>query len=225
VVLASGGGVCDARFSKCCGGATELFSTCWGDVDPPYLQSFADDPAAPLPDLADEATARAFVLGSPPAWCQSADRALLERLLPRIDHATTDFYRWRAEIGNEDLRGLVARKTGFDPGPVRALRPLRRGPSGRIVRLLVEGRDLDLDLGKELEIRRALSPTHLYSSAFAVEAGGGDYPARFVLHGAGWGHGVGLCQIGAAVMADRGHDHEAILRWYYRGAEITRIYD
>ncbi len=230
LALVDDGEVCDARFSKCCGGMTELFSSAWGDEDPPYLRAVPDGPDDPpgfaLP-LTDEAHAEAFLRGSPPAWCSSADRALLERVLPELDHETTDFYRWDMEIRQRDLRRLLRDKGGLDVGPIRALRPLRRGPSGRLVELAIQGTRGTIEVGKELEIRRLLSPSHLYSSAFVVDAAGGGSdgaPEVFRLRGGGWGHGVGLCQIGAAVMAEHGHGHEAILAHYYRGATLATLY-
>jgi peptidoglycan hydrolase-like amidase len=230
LVLRSGGCTCDARFSKSCGGMTELFSSAWGDEDPPYLQAFSDLPAGEasgfaLP-LTEEAHATAFIEGAPAAFCGGADRALLERLLPKLDHDTRDFYRWEVVIAQEELRELLRRKLDLDLGCVRALVPVQRGPSGRLTRLRIEGSAGSAEIGKELEIRRALSATHLYSSAFVVhpEGGEGGVPARFRLRGAGWGHGVGLCQIGAAVMAERGYDFRAILAHYYRGAELGAGY-
>ncbi|MFH1464851.1 MAG: SpoIID/LytB domain-containing protein [Pseudomonadota bacterium] len=230
LVLRSRGRTCDARFSKSCGGMTELFSSAWGDTDPPYLQAFPDLPAGEAPGFAlpltEEENASAFIAGAPPAFCCEADRALLTRLLPALDHDTRDFYRWEVVIGQEELQDLLRRKLGLELGPVRALIPLERGPSGRLTRLRIEGTAGSAEIGKELEIRRALSATHLYSSAFVVHPEGseGGVPAAFRLRGAGWGHGVGLCQIGAAVMAERGYDFRAILAHYYRGAELGRGY-
>ena len=204
---------------------TELFSSAWGDQDPSYLQAFHDhagvEAGFALP-LCEEPHAETFIRGAPPAFCAEADRDLLERLLPKLDHATRDFYRWNVPIGQEELQDLLRRKLDLELGAVRALVPLARGPSGRIVRLRVDGERGRAVLGKELEIRRALSETHLYSSAFVVDTeGGGDgIPARFRLRGAGWGHGVGLCQIGAAVMAERGYGYREILAHYYRGAAL-----
>ena len=221
--------ICDARFSKCCGGMTEVFASAWGDQDVPYLQAFHDGPAESLDfalPLADEANATAFIQGAPPAYCNAADADLLARLLPEIDHETSDFYRWELRLDQEELRGLVRDKSGIDPGPVEQLEPLERGPSGRLVKLAIRGKGRTLIVGKELEIRRLLSPTHLYSSAFVIRTDGesGGVPEAFVLRGAGWGHGVGLCQIGAAVMADLGHSHEEILAHYYRGASLQQSY-
>ena len=226
LVLTSDDAVCDARFSKCCGGITELFSNAWGEVDLPYLQAFVDGEADVGFPLADEEAAAAFLLGSPDVYCNAADPDLLARLLPDIDHGTEDFFRWTTTISQGELRELIERKAGLDVGPIRGMRPLRRGPSGRLVELEILGDLHELVLGKELEIRRVLSTTHLYSSAFVVEPEGelDGVPDRFVLRGGGWGHGVGLCQIGAAVMADRGFEFQAILAHYYRGAELSSLY-
>ncbi len=228
-VLIHGDGICDARFSKCCGGVTELFSSCWGDRDPDYLQAFPDVPvgeAGPGGPLTQEDHAAAFIDGAPPAWCNTADPDLLDRLLPEMDHGTRDFHRWEVVLEQERLQTLLRDKGDLELGAIRALRALRRGPSGRIVELAIEGSERTAVVGKELEIRRLLDESHLYSSAFTVRAEGeGPVPERFRLRGAGWGHGVGLCQIGAAVMADRGHNHDAILAHYYRGASITRLFD
>lgn len=226
LVLVSGGKVCDARFAKSCGGMTEIFPSAWGDEDVPYLQAFPDTEGAAsfaLP-LTDEAHAVAFIDGSPPAYCNTSDRALLEQVLPELDHGTTRFYRWEETVSAADVRKFVREKAGIDLGTVTELRPLVRGPSGRLVRLEIVGETERLVVGKELEIRRLLSKTHLYSSAFTVRAEGTGEDRVFHLRGAGWGHGVGLCQIGAAVMADQGHDHEAILAHYYRGAGLERRY-
>jgi stage II sporulation protein D len=223
LVLSYGDRVCDARFSKCCGGMTERFSAAWGDIDLPYLQAFPDCPAGeetfPLP-LTDEANAEAFLSSAPRVWCNRADRSLLERILPELDHGTERFFRWNVELTAAEIRELIVAKLELDPGPVQTIHPLERGASGRIVQLEVVGRDRCLHVGKELEIRRLLSPTHLYSSAFTVRRDG----ETFHLHGGGWGHGVGLCQIGAAVMAEHGFDYRQLLGHYYRGADLRRLY-
>jgi SpoIID/LytB domain protein len=192
------GKVCDARFSKCCGGVTEVYRSAWDDRDVPYLSSIAD--------------------GDEPghAWCDTRDRELLAQILPGFDQETRDFHRWKVVYRPEEIRELVLARQGVDLGEIVELTPLERGPSGRIVRLRIAGRLGALTVGKELEIRRTLSRSHLYSSAFRVERDGG----AFVLHGSGWGHGVGLCQIGAAVMANRGRGYREILAHYYRGASI-----
>jgi len=205
------GRVCDARFSKCCGGVSERYRSAWDDRDVPYLTPVYDGPP-PVP--AFEATG--WILGNPPAYCNTQDRALLAQLLPGFDQETRDFYRWTAVLTGEEVRRHLSEKLDVDLGVVRALEPLERGASGRIVRLRITGDAGMLVVGKELEIRRALAPTHLLSSAFVVE----EVAGRFTLRGAGWGHGVGLCQIGAAVMATQGHDYRAILAHYYPGTTL-----
>jgi stage II sporulation protein D len=229
-VLVSAGQVCDARFSKCCGGMTELFSSAWGPQDPVYLQAFPDLPEgeehAWASPLSDEDKAVAFIQGAPPAFCNTQDRDVLEKLLPELDHDTRDFFRWEQVIEQAELQALLMDKLGLGLGAITAMNPVARGPSGRLTQLEILGEQGRAVIGKELEIRRALSPSHLYSSAFVVhpEDLSDGVPARFVLRGAGWGHGVGLCQIGAAVMAERGYHGRAILAHYYRGAEIETRY-
>lgn len=209
--LTYNGRIGDGRFSKCCGGVTELYSTAWENEDIPYLQSFYDGAGAQYFD------SEALIRSEPAAYCNTRDTALLARILPGFDQETQDFYRWRVSYSPEELRGLIRAKLGVDLGPVRDMQAMARGPSGRIYRLKITGEADYLIVGKELEIRRALSQSHLYSSAFVVEKEGG----RIVLRGAGWGHGVGLCQIGAAVMADQGKDYREILAHYYRGASVS----
>jgi SpoIID/LytB domain protein len=188
--------LCDARFSKCCGGRTEEFQYCWENTPKPYLQSI-DDP-----------------------FCNTKDAKVLRQVLNDYDQETPDFYRWRVEYTQEELTELVNRKLKLDLGDIIDLVPLDRGKSGRIWRLQIVGSNRSFTIGKELEIRRALSETHLYSSAFDVEKKDG----RFILNGKGWGHGVGLCQIGAAVMGEKGYNYEEILLYYYRGADIKKLY-
>jgi stage II sporulation protein D len=211
-VLVYEGAICDARFSKCCGGVTELYATAWEDVDIPYLKSFYDGPAQ------SSFGPEALIRSEPPAYCNTTDMSLLARILPGFDQETRDFYRWRVEYSAEEAQDLVAARTGVNLGPILDFQSLARGPSGRIYRLKIIGEKDELIIGKELEIRRALSQSHLYSSAFVVDKEGG----RFVFRGAGWGHGVGLCQIGAAVMADQGKTYKEILAHYYRGANLRR---
>jgi stage II sporulation protein D len=206
------GEICDARFSKCCGGITEKYSTAWEDADIPYLCSFYDGPT-PLPSTSPEQ----WILSSPPAYCNTRDAELLARILPGFDQETVDFYRWRVEYSPEELTEIIKFKIGVDLGPIRDIQPLARGPSSRIYRLRITGESDFIVVGKELEIRRALSRTHLYSSAFVVEKDSG----HIVLRGAGWGHGVGLCQIGAAVMADGGEGYREILEHYYPETTVT----
>jgi len=225
-VLSYGGEICDARFSKCCGGVTEEFQYCWDNVAKPYLRAVGDSQEAVLPDLRVEQNARKWILGKPAAYCNTTDKVVLAQVLNDYDTETTDFYRWRVEYTQEELSALVADKLKIDLGGIRALTPVERGRSGRISRLRIEGTERSMTIGKELEIRRVLSTTHLLSSAFVVETEGMAHglPQRFVLRGAGWGHGVGLCQIGAAVMGEQGVAYDAILLHYYRGAEIKRLY-
>lgn len=231
-VLWDGKGICDARFSKCCGGATEVFSACWQDEDKPYLAAFLDRPAQAgqaadaLPDLTDEETARKWILSDPPAFCNTQDKQVLRQVLNGYDQETADFYRWHIDYTQEELASLIARKTGLRFGKILDLVPLERGKSGRIVRLKIVGTERERVIGKELEIRRTLSESHLKSSAFVVttQQGADGIPQSFHLSGAGWGHGVGLCQIGAAMMGEKGYDHEAILRHYYPGATLKTLY-
>lgn len=223
--------ICDARYSKSCGGMTEAYRAAWEDKDVPYLSSVYDvpgsEPSGYRMPLSTEANAEAWITSSPPAYCGVVTPELLARIVPAFDQETPDFYRWRVEHSQEELSEILRSRLEVDFGRVRALRPLERGESGRIVKLRIVGEKRTVVIGKELEIRRALSRSHLYSSAFLVRAAQGhlsDYPARFTLIGAGWGHGVGMCQIGAAVMADRGHRHEEILSHYFKGAEIVDLY-
>jgi stage II sporulation protein D len=208
------GAICDARFSKCCGGRSEGYRAAWDDRDVPYLASVYDGPL-PAPPFEPEA----WIRGDPPAYCNTRDRQLLAQLLPGFDQETRDFYRWTVSLTGDEIRALVQDKIGVDLGAVTEMTPLERGASGRIVRLRLTGERESLIVGKELEIRRALSPSHLYSSAFVVTREG----RRFVLRGAGWGHGVGLCQIGAAVMASQGRGYREILARYYRGTTLSPL--
>lgn len=229
LVLGHNQRLCDARFSKSCGGFTELFSTAWEDADPPYLQAFYDGEAFPagynLP-LNTEANAAVWIQQTPPAFCYTEDGSILKRILPNFDQETTDFYRWQVTLAQTEVQALLQRKLGLDFGAVLRLEPVERGTSGRLKRLRIVGEKQTLVLGKELEIRRALSNSHLYSSAFLIEPGPlqNGAPESFTLRGAGWGHGVGLCQIGAALMAERSYDYQQILQHYYRGAELFRLY-
>jgi len=213
-LLLYAGVVCDARFSKSCGGVTERYSTAWDDRDFPYLKSVYDGPSQSC-SYSPEALIRAEV----PAYCNTHDVNLLSRILPGFDQETRDFYRWRVEYSPQELGDLIQNRVGVELGPIVDMRSVVRGPSGRIYRLKITGQKDYLIIGKELEIRRALSQSHLYSSAFVVDKESG----RFVLRGAGWGHGVGLCQIGAAVMASEGKNYREILSHYYRDAEIRKM--
>ena len=223
-VLVYNNKVCDARFHKCCGGATERFDSVWEPVVHPYLSAVADAHIdAPLPDLSDEATAEQWIRQSPPAWCNTRDADLLSRALNNYDTETTpDFYRWTLDYDAAQLSDIARRRSGINFGRITDLVPLSRGASGRIERLRIEGTELTYIIGKELEIRRTLSESHLYSSAFVVDKimGPDGLPQRFILTGSGWGHGVGLCQTGAAVMGDKGWSYREILEHYYPGSLI-----
>ena len=225
VFLIHGGAICDARYHKACGGMTENFATCWEEVAVPYLSSVSDS-ATPQAPIRTEADAERWILSCPDVSCRTNDLALLRRILPAFDRETADFFRWQVSYPREELEAILRSKSGIDFGVLRGLVPLERGPSGRIRLLRVEGSKATVVVGKELEIRRWLSPSHLYSSAFIVrttrEPSGA--PARFTLYGAGWGHGVGLCQIGAAVMAEKGFSAEEILQRYFRGAAMLKRY-
>lgn len=224
LVLKYDGEVCDARFSKCCGGVTERFSACWEDVDYEYLQAFRDTPhKEPLPPLETEEGARAWIESTPDAFCSSVAPEVLSQVLNNYDRETNDFYRWQVEYSQEELSRLVAERSGIDFGLIEELQPVERGASGRLVKLRIVGSRAVRVVGKELEIRRWLSPTHLYSSAFVVDKIERHSTICFLLKGAGWGHGVGLCQIGAAVMGERGCSYEDILRHYYPGALLAPV--
>jgi stage II sporulation protein D len=212
-MLVYNGEVCDARFSKCCGGITEEYRTAWEDVDVPYLVVLYDGfGEGNLPSDLEQ-----WILSTDaPAYCNTRDPELLSQILPGFDQETRDFYRWSVTYTPEQVRELIQARLNEDVGEVLELIPMERGPSGRIIRLAIRGRTRSLIIGKELEIRRALSRSHLYSSAFVVQRDG----SNFVLKGAGWGHGVGLCQIGAAVMASQGKLYDQILTHYYPGASI-----
>ena len=224
-VLAYEGEICDARYSKACGGLTEEFPTAWEDRKVPYLTSIPDSSARHDPVRTEEEAAH-WVLSEPVAYCNTKDKALLERILPTFDQETGNFFRWETAYSRKELEEIIREKSGFDFGTLKEIRPLQRGPSGRIYRLQIVGSKKNVIVGKELEIRRWLSKTHLYSSAFVVtvERDLSGEVSSFTFHGAGWGHGVGLCQIGAAVMAAQGFKAEEILRHYFPGTEIARIY-
>lgn len=224
IVLKYDGEVCDARFSKCCGGVTERFSACWENEDYDYLRALRDRGGdEPLPDLTNEASAREWIESEPQAFCSNADKGVLSQVLNGYDQETNDFYRWRVEYTQEGLSQLIKRRSGVDFGDVIDLQPVERAASGRLVKLRVVGSKRTVTVGKELEIRRWLSESHLYSSAFVVDKVEKDGVPYFVLKGAGWGHGVGLCQIGAAVMGGKGYTYEQILKHYYPGAVLEKV--
>lgn len=220
-ILKYGDQICDARFSKCCGGVTEEFQSCWEDIALPYLvKSRDDDKDRSVPDLTDEKTAEKWILSRPPAFCNTQDEKILSQILNDYDTETTDFYRWQVSYTRQELSELVRKRSGVDFGTVQELIPVRRGTSGRLVKLKIVGSKRTLTIGKELEIRRTLSESHLYSSAFVIE----NKDGKFVLTGAGWGHGVGLCQIGAAVMGEKGYPYDRILSHYYRNTTVEKLY-
>lgn len=226
-VLTYDGTLCDARFSKSCGGVFEQFENCWEPKHYHYLVARLDNAnAMDYPDLTVEENAREWILSSPAAFCNTIDKHILSQVLNSYDQETTDFYRWTVEYDQAELSCLVRERSGEDYGDIVDLIPVARGTSGRLYRLKIVGTKKTCIIGKELEIRRTLSPSHLYSSAFVVEKQGerDGLPERFVLKGAGWGHGVGLCQIGAAVMGEKGYDYKQILLHYFIDAEITKQY-
>lgn len=226
MVITHDGELCDARFSKCCGGSTELHSTCWQETDQPYLVAISDTPEAPKADLSAEADAEAWIRSAPDAFCNTNDKALLQQVLNEYDTSTEDFYRWKVSYSQEELAALIREKREEDFGGIVDLIPVERGKGGRIKRLRIVGTKKTLTIGKELEIRRTLSTSHLYSAAFVVDKEGNanGLPRRFTLTGAGWGHGVGLCQIGAAVMSSKGYAYKQILLHYYTGAVVEKLY-
>ncbi|MCD7930945.1 MAG: SpoIID/LytB domain-containing protein [Tannerellaceae bacterium] len=218
--------ICDTRFSKCCGGVTELFESCWEPVHHPYLIALKDSRETDFPDLTIEQHAFQWIQSSPEAFCNTTDKQILGQVLNNYDQETTDFFRWVKEYTQEELAALVSKRSGVDFGEIVDLIPLKRGSSGRIERLQIVGTKRTYIIGKELEIRRTLSTSHLYSSAFIVEKLDiqNNIPGRFRIKGAGWGHGVGLCQIGAAVMGSEGYTYNEILAHYFRNAEIKNNY-
>lgn len=228
-VLMYDGELCDARFSKCCGGVYEEFENCWEPKHYPYLVAKRDDKDEDnFPDLTKESAAEEWILTKPKAFCNTTDAKILSQVLNNYDQETQDFYRWRVSYTQDEIKDLIKNRSGVDYGKIKDLQPVARGTSGRLYKLKIVGEKLTCVIGKELEIRRTLSPSHLYSSAFIVERHDVDadgYPAKFVLRGAGWGHGVGLCQIGAAVMGEKGYNYKEILLHYFINAQITTLYN
>ena len=219
------GKICDARYSKACGGVTEEFATAWDNKQVPYLGSISDAPVQ-HPSIRSEDEASRWVLSEPEAYCNSKDETLLNKILPGFDRETKDYFRWRVEYSRTEIEEILREKSGFDFGSLQNVVPLQRGTSGRIFRLKIIGSKRSMVVGKELEIRNWLSRSHLYSSAFVVSIKSNPQgeAERFIFDGAGWGHGVGLCQIGAAVMATRGFSAGEILKHYFRDTEIKRVY-
>ena len=219
-VLMYDGKVCDARFYKSCGGATELFENAWANEHYPYLEAVRDEIGTPLPDLTIEENAQAFIRTSPSAYCNTTDARVLSQVLNNYDQETKDFYRWTVQYTAAELSEIIRERSGIDFGEILDLVPIKRGPSARLYEMQIVGSKRTMVIGKELEIRKWLSKSHLYSSAFVVDR---NEQGDFILTGAGWGHGVGLCQIGAAVMADKGYTYEQILAHYFPGSEIKTI--
>ena len=229
-ILMDGEEICDARFSKCCGGITEEFQYCWEDTPKTYLTAVRDIALGvehTQPNLTNEEEAEKWIRFNPPAFCNTQDKKILSEVLNDYDQETVNFYRWKETLSQEKLQQLIADKLKMDLGAILDMKAVERGKSGRISKLQIIGTEKTFTIGKELEIRRTLSDSHLLSSAFVVDKYDKDeqgVPQRFELIGAGWGHGVGLCQIGAAVMGEQGYHYDAILLHYYQGAEIKKLY-
>lgn len=229
-ILMDGDEICDARFSKCCGGITEEFQYCWEDTPKTYLTAVRDIALGvehTLPNLTNEEEAEKWIRFNPPAFCNTQDKKILSEVLNDYDQETVNFYRWKETLSQKKLQQLIADKLKMDLGAILDMKAVERGKSGRISKLQIIGTEKTFTIGKELEIRRTLSDSHLLSSAFVVDKYDKDeqgVPQRFELIGAGWGHGVGLCQIGAAVMGEQGYHYDAILLHYYQGAEIKKLY-
>ncbi|MDA3892091.1 MAG: SpoIID/LytB domain-containing protein [Salinivirgaceae bacterium] len=228
-VLTYKGQICDARFSKACGGVSELFENCWEPENHPYLTKVIDNINTSEGynlELTKEHNAEKFINGKPDAFCNTSDENILKQVLNNYDHSAKDFFRWKVAYTQNELSALIKKKSGSDFGDIIDLIPVERGESGRLIKLKIVGSKKTLIIGKELEIRRWLSESHLYSSAFTIEKVWSNLgmPSKFILKGAGWGHGVGLCQIGAAVMGEKGYDYKQILMHYYKGAEIEKRY-
>jgi SpoIID/LytB domain protein len=229
MVLTYDGKICDARFSKSCGGLSEAFENVWEPVKYPYLTKIVDykyNPEDLDTDFSKEENAEKWIRANPPAFCNTTDKKILSQILLDYDQETKDFYRWKAEYTQEELSSLILEKSGIDFGQIIDIIPVERGLSARLIKMKVVGTKKTLVIGKELEIRRILSKTHLYSSAFVVEKHdvADGIPQKIVLVGCGWGHGVGLCQIGAAVMANKGYQFDEILLHYFKNAKLEKIY-
>ncbi|MDD5185700.1 MAG: SpoIID/LytB domain-containing protein, partial [Paludibacter sp.] len=221
--------ICDARYSKSCGGISETFENCWAPVHYPYLTKVIDNSTKPKGfelDLTLEENAVKWIRQSPEAFCNTTDKRVLSQVLNNYDQETTDFYRWKIEYRQAELAEIIHRRSGIDFGEIVDLIPVKRGESGRLIELKIIGTKKTIIVGKELEIRKWLSDSHLYSSAFVIDKSEiiDNIPQHFTLSGAGWGHGVGLCQIGAAVMGEIGYLYNQILLHYFTGAELKRIY-
>lgn len=230
IVLKYNNQICDTRFSKSCGGISESFENVWEPVEHPYLESINDykfENENYELDLREEQAAKKWIMDNPHAFCNTNNEKILSQVLIDYDRKTTDFYRWKVEYSQNELADLINLKSGFDFGKIIDLVPIERGYSGRLIKLKIIGTKKSLTIGKELEIRKMLSKNHLYSSAIVITKLNvvDGIPQTFILTGAGWGHGVGLCQIGAAVMGEMGFSFDEILLHYFKGATIKKIYD
>jgi len=229
LVLLSNDKICDARYSKSCGGITENFENVWEPVEQPFLKSIVDYHYLPEnynTDFSNEINARKWITGNPKSFCNTSDKTILSQILIDYDLETSDFFRWKVEYKQAELSSIIKEKSGFDFGDILDIIPIERGASARLIKLKIVGTKKTLTIGKELEIRRILSKSHLYSSAFVVDKipDKKDVPSKFIISGAGWGHGVGLCQIGGAVMAEKGYQFDEILLHYFSNAKIKKIY-
>ncbi len=229
IVVSYDNKICDARYSKSCGGVTESFENVWEPVKYIYLSSIVDykyEPDNFNLDFSNESNAKKWIVGNPSAFCNTKDKKILSQILLDFDQETTDFYRWKIEYTQDEISNLLIEKSGIDFGDILDLIPIERGSSSRLIKLKIVGSKKTLIIGKELEIRRILSKSHLYSSAFVVKKvlGENKTPIKFILSGAGWGHGVGLCQIGAAVMASQGYNFDEILLHYFSNARLSKLY-
>ncbi len=221
--------ICDARFSKCCGGISESFENVWEPEIHSYLTQVVDTSENSTDfnlNLKDETNAENWIRNYPTAFCYTTDTKVLSQVLPDFDQTTSDFYRWKVEYSQQEISELIQKRSGFDFGEIIKLEAIKRGTSGRIIKLKITGTKKSLTIGKELEIRKWLSNSHLYSSAFIVDhlEIDNEIPQKFVLTGAGWGHGVGLCQIGAAVMGEKGYSYKEILNHYFKNAKLNQYY-
>ncbi|MGD8305717.1 MAG: SpoIID/LytB domain-containing protein [Ignavibacteria bacterium] len=229
IVLLHNNNVCDTRYSKSCGGITEGFENVWEPVKYPYLESIIDYKYVPENynlDFSDETNARKWITGNPSSYCNTVDKNILSQILIDYDQETTNFFRWRITYSQTEIAKIIREKTNIDFGKIKDLVPVERGASARLIKLKIVGTKKSLTIGKELEIRRVLSTRHLYSSAIVFDKIMKDsrIPERFILRGSGWGHGVGLCQVGAAVMAEKGYEFDEILQHYFSGTDLKKIY-
>ncbi len=226
LVLMHNNTICDARFSKCCGGVSEVFENCWENTPLPYLPSICDskEKHQNTQDLKNEKEAHLFINSNPKAFCNTTDKKIISQVMNNYDTETQNFFRWRVSYSQKEISDIIKEKSGFDFGDILDLTPIERGLSGRLVKLKITGSKKTLTIGKELEIRRWLSMSHLYSSAFTIEKHNviNNVPQQFILNGAGWGHGVGLCQIGAAAMGEQGYSFTDILQHYFKDVDIVK---